>query len=141
MSAYKRIECSLKDKDTLIAALKELGFEPAIHDTPQPLRGYRGDTRTTVAEIIVAKEQLNRQFTGSSNDLGFLYNPESKSYEMVISDYDVACRTNLRVIQAYARVGIQRALEEQGFEVESTPVAAMQQKDRRNIQIVGAKLI
>ena len=141
MSAYKRIECSLTDKETLLKALAELGFEPIQHETPQALRGYRGDTRTQVAEIIVPKEQINRLFTGASNDLGFVYNPETKGYVMVISDFDAACKLNLRVIQAYAKVAIQKALEEQGYEVESTPSAALQNKDRRNIQIVGEKLI
>jgi hypothetical protein len=141
MSAYKRIECSLTDRDTLLKALGELGFEPAIHETPQRLRGYQGDARHNTAEIIVSQEQLNRSFTGASNDLGFLYNPTTKSYEMIVSDFDMSCKVNLRVIQAYAKVAIQKALEDQGFEVESTPTAAIQGRDRRDIQIVGEKLI
>ena len=35
MSAYKKIKCNIVDKDTLIKALKTIGFDPLIHEAPQ----------------------------------------------------------------------------------------------------------
>lgn len=140
MSAYKRIECALKNRETLLKALAELGFEPEVYDTAQKLRGYTGGERSDTAEIVVPRAQLNKVFTGASNDLGFAINLESNNYEMIVSEYDVAYGIGSRVIQAYATVAIQTALEENGFEVESGG-ASLLLKKRQTVQVVGQKLI
>ena len=35
MSAYKKIECNIVDKETLLEALKALGFNPDVCNEPQ----------------------------------------------------------------------------------------------------------
>ena len=45
MSAYKKIQCDIVDKETLLEALKILGFDPSVHEFPMHLTGYLGDQR------------------------------------------------------------------------------------------------
>jgi hypothetical protein len=117
MSAYKTIECDIVDKDILLAALSLLNFKPTIHEEPQHLTGYRGDQRKEIAEIIIPKEQINF-FTGASNDIGFLWNPDTEKYEMIVSDYDKARKMHDRIIQAYVKEAIEKALEKNGYKIK-----------------------
>lgn len=39
MSAYKKIECEIVDKDTLLEALGLLGFSPDVLNEPKSLKG------------------------------------------------------------------------------------------------------
>ena len=73
MSAYKIVKCSIKDKNILIEACKELGLTINVYDEPRPLVGFEGKQREEMAEIIIPKASLNAKFTGASNDLGFTY--------------------------------------------------------------------
>jgi hypothetical protein len=142
MSAYKRIKCNLVDKEALLGALKELGFTPAVYDTPQKLRGYAGDVRMNSAEIIVDRSQLNEAFTGASNDLGFFYDNSQGEYIMVCSDYDRSCEIDQRVKQAYAKVVIEKALKSQGFKVKvEIPNDSLKSKKRTSVNVVGKKLV
>ena len=79
MSAYKKIECDIVDKDTLLEALKLLGFSPDVLNEPKNLTGYRGDERKEVAHIIIPRDQVNK-FTGASNDIGFFWNEAEEKY-------------------------------------------------------------
>lgn len=141
MSAYKRIKCTIQDKDTLIKALAVMGLTAQIHDAPQALRGYSGDLRQNKAEIIVLKEDLNTVFTGASNDLGFTFNNAAQSYDIICSEYDLAHNLPARVKQAYAKVVIEEALENQYFSVNSTPNEQLSQRPRVKVQVVGQKYI
>ena len=117
MSAYKTIECDIKDKDTLIEALKLLGFTPIISETPINLTGYRGDSRDEKAEIIIPKDQINF-FTGASNDIGFLWNDSESKYNFICSEYDKKLKMDNRIIQAYTKVAIEKALAKNGFKIK-----------------------
>jgi hypothetical protein len=117
MSAYKKIECEIVDKDCLLEALKLLGFLPDVFVEPEKLKGYRGDQRNEVANIIISREQVNK-FTGASNDIGFLWNGSENKYDFIVSDYDVAKKMDQRIIQAYVKVAIQKALEKNGFKIK-----------------------
>lgn len=86
MSHYTTIKTKIRDREALLAALADLGFDASkveCHDAPVPLVGFEGDERKDKAHVII-----RRQHVGSaSNDIGFRRN-ESGSYEAIISDFD-----------------------------------------------------
>lgn len=118
MSAYKTIQCSLKDKNILIESLKNIGWEPVCYKASRPLHGFEGDTRPQKAEIVVPKCQIS----ASSNDLGFSYDGQNKEYLMLCSLYDLHSGVGDKVQQSYATTAIKKALEKNKFnlKVEST---------------------
>jgi len=93
MSEYRKSTTNCKDKECLIDALVEMGYKKEhieVHDVPQQLYDYHGkpthyiDRTGDKANIIV-----RRQFVGgAANDLGFKLNPETGTYDAIISDYD-----------------------------------------------------
>ena len=117
MSAYKKIECEIVDKDCLMEALELLGFTPEVFIEPKKLTGYRGDERKETANIIIPRNQVNK-FTGASNDIGFLWNEKNQKYDFICSDYDKAKSMDQRIIQAYVKVAIEKALEKNGFKIK-----------------------
>ena len=117
MSAYKKIECDIVDKESLLEALSLLGFTPDVLVEPKHLTGYRGDERKETANIIISKDQVNK-FTGASNDIGFLWNEKEKKYDFIVSDYDKATLMDQRIIQAYVKVVLEKALKKNGFKIK-----------------------
>mgnify|MGYP003898437307 FL=1 len=117
MSAYKKIECEIVDKDCLLEALSLLGFSPDVFIEPEKLKGYRGDKRNEVANIVISRDQVNK-FTGASNDIGFLWNEKENKYDFIVSDYDVAKKMDQRIIQAYVKIAIEKALAKNGFKIK-----------------------
>ncbi len=140
MSAYKLIKCSIKDKEILLKALTDLGFEPSINETPQPLRGYLNDVRAEMATIIIKKEQINTLYTKASNDLGFNWNEETQQFDMICSEYDEKSNVANIIKQAYTKCVIEEALEKQYFSVESN-IDNLKIKKNIKVQIVGKKYI
>jgi hypothetical protein len=142
MSAYKKIKCNFVNKDSLIKALKTIGLNPITHEIATNLRGYKNDIRNEKAEIIIPKEQLNELFTGLSNDLGFKWNEAENKYEMICSDYDKANKMDERVIQAYAKVVLEEALEEQGYKIKiNIEDSELKNRKQAQINIVARKII
>ena len=117
MSAYKKIECEIVDKDCLLEALSLLGFSPDVFVEPKKLKGYRGDQRNEAANIVISRDQVNK-FTGASNDIGFLWNESENKYDFIVSDYDVAKKMDQRIIQAYVKIAIEKALAKNGFKIK-----------------------
>ena len=117
MSAYKKIECEIVDKDCLLEALSLLGFTPDVLSEPKSLKGYRGDERKEVAHIIISRNQINK-FTGASNDIGFFWNEIEQKYDFICSDYDKAKSMDQRIIQAYVKIAIEKALAKNGFKIK-----------------------
>jgi len=117
MSAYKKIECEIVDKDCLLEALSLLGFSPDVFTEPEKLKGYRGDQRNETANIVISRDQVNK-FTGASNDIGFLWNESENKYDFIVSDYDVAKKMDQRIIQAYVKVALEKALAKNGFKIK-----------------------
>lgn len=117
MSAYKKIECDIVDKESLLEALSLLGFTPNVLVEPKHLTGYRGDERKETANIIISKDQVNK-FTGASNDIGFLWNEKENKYDFIVSDYDKAKLMDQRIIQAYVKVVLEKALKKNGFKIK-----------------------
>lgn len=117
MSAYKIIECNFTDQETLLEALSTLGFIPDVFTEPVNLKGYQGDTRKEVAHIIIPKEQVNK-FTGASNDIGFLWNEKSQKYDFICSNYDKKLQMDVRIIQVYVKLVLEKSLKKQGYKIK-----------------------
>jgi len=117
MSAYKKIECNIVDKETLLEALKALGFNPDVCNEPQNLKGYKGDVRKEVAHVIIPKDQINF-FTGASNDIGFLWNSKTEKYDFICSEYDKKKEMDIRIIQAYVKIVLEKSLLKQGYKIK-----------------------
>jgi hypothetical protein len=117
MSAYKKIECNIVDKETLLEALKALGFNPDVCNEPQNLKGYKGDVRKEVAHVIIPKNQINF-FTGASNDIGFLWNSKTEKYDFICSEYDKKKEMDIRIIQAYVKIVLEKSLLKQGYKIK-----------------------
>ena len=141
MSAYKKIECNIVDKDTLLEALKSLGFKPDVFVEPSNLKGYMGDTRKEVAHIIIPRDQVNF-FTGASNDIGFLWDEENQKYEFICSDYDKKKQMDIRIIQAYVKIVLEKSLEKQGYKIKvNINDDDLLRKNLTDLNIVARKLI
>jgi len=140
MSAYKKIECNIVDKDTLLEALELLGLKTDVFATPRHLFGYRGDQRQETAHIVVSRKELNNKFTGSSNDIGFLWNGEK--FDFIISEYDKKSKVDQRVIQAYVKVALEKALAKQGYKIKvNINNEDLQKRAINELNIVARKLI
>lgn len=84
MSQYHEATCAIKDEDSLVAALKELGFNTVeVHKEAQTLYDYHGKPRPQKANVIVRKDT----FCSSSNDIGFLKNTDG-TYTAIVSQFD-----------------------------------------------------
>jgi len=124
MSAYKLIECEIKDKQSIIAGLLDMGLNLAdieIHDEAVSLQDYVGKNRSQKANIIVRRKVVNKTFsTGMSNDVGF-EKVEGK-YKAHISDYDMSWwkRKEPKFKQIAATESIISAAKKKGYHVQQT---------------------
>ena len=141
MSAYKKIECEIVDKECLLEALSLLGFNPDVLNEPKNLKGYRGDERKEVAHIIIPRDQVNK-FTGASNDIGFFWNEKEQKYDFILSDYDKAKIMDQRIIQAYVKIAIEKALAKNGFKIKvNINDEEFLKRTMSEMEIVARKLI
>ncbi len=141
MSAYKKIECDIVDKDSLLEALELLDLEAEVHENPINLKGYRGDVRNEKAHIVIDKQQVNK-FTGASNDIGFLWNEAENKYEFIVSEYDQRFKMDQRVIQAYVKVVLQKALKKNGFKIKvNIDEDNLKRKIMSDLEITARKII
>jgi hypothetical protein len=131
MSHYTQVDTEFADKDYLIKALIESGFNPdciEVHNIPQSLFGYQDDKRAEKANIIIRKAHVGR----ASNDLGFVKTPDG-TYRAIVSEYDensgglnaLAIESGGynevfmgRLLAKYAIIAAKTELEKQGCEVE-----------------------
>ena len=110
MSHFSTVKTELRDLTSLVGALADLGHEPSQGD--QPVRGYQGQTVT--AQLTVSQS--------NGADIGFRWNPETGSYELVTDlqlwQQPVPIERFLaRLTQRYALRSILATTEEQGFQV------------------------
>jgi len=141
VSAYKKIECDIVDKDSLLEALELLDLEAEVHENPINLKGYRGDVRNEKAHIVIDKQQVNK-FTGASNDIGFLWNEAENKYEFIVSEYDQRFKMDQRVIQAYVKVVLQKALKKNGFKIKvNIDEDNLKRKIMSDLEITARKII
>ena len=82
MSEFHVVELEIEDRDSIVEALKEIGYTPIVHTEAQQLHGYHGDLRVQKAHIIIPKSQISQ----ASNDIGF--EKVGEKYIMHISAFD-----------------------------------------------------
>ena len=110
MSHFSTIQTELRDRDALLGALGDLGYDAS--QQPQAVRGYRGQEVT--ADLAIRQEQ--------GGDIGFRLNPESGCYELV-ADLELwrqpvpVERFLSQLNQRYALRTILVATAEEGFQV------------------------
>jgi hypothetical protein len=110
MSHFSTIKTELRDRQSLLDALADLGHEP--REGSLIVRGYRG--QTVEAQLAVAQ--------ANGADIGFRLNPETGSYELV-TDLDLwnqqvpVERFLAQLNQRYALRSILAATAEEGFQV------------------------
>ncbi|WP_411871462.1 DUF1257 domain-containing protein [Vulcanococcus limneticus] len=110
MSHFSTVKTELRDRGALLDALRDLGHQPS--EGERPVRGYRG--QTVLADLAIASEQ--------GSDLGFRWNAEAGSYELV-TDLDLwkhpvpVERFLAQLTQRYALRSILAASEQEGFQV------------------------
>ena len=110
MSHFSTIKTELRDRQSLLEALEDLGHGP--RQGSLMVRGYRG--QTVEAQLAVAQ--------ANGADIGFRLNPETGSYELV-TDLDLwnqpvpVERFLAHLNQRYALRSILAATAEEGFQV------------------------
>lgn len=113
MSHYTTTDMQVKDMETFIDSLlacwkdangKQLTRENIeVHDKPQNLVGYMGDTRDQKANLIIRKNNVG----GASNDIGFLV--KDGVCTAFISEYDSSKYSNKwrkSVMQTYSQATV-----------------------------------
>lgn len=108
MSHFSQIKTQIRDLSSLQTALTDLGI--SWKSGPQPVRGYRGQTRT--AEVVIEQ--------GNGYDIGFSRNQEQ--YELVADlqywQQPLSVEGFLKqVTQRYAYNTILKETTQQGFQV------------------------
>ena len=110
MSHFSTVKTELRDRESLLAALRDLGQEPSSGE--QPVRGYRGQTVT--ADLCCPQSE--------GGDIGFRWNSAEQRYELV-TDLDLWKQTVpverflAQLTQRYALQSILRSSAEEGYQV------------------------
>jgi hypothetical protein len=83
MSKYMTFTgAAFKDRECLLNALSECGYETVEEGESLSLYGYQGDRREVTVQIVVRRKYIG----AASNDLGF--QKTDAGYVPVISEYD-----------------------------------------------------
>ena len=110
MSHFSTVKTELRDRESLLAALRDLGQEPSAGE--QPVRGYRGQTVT--ADLCCPQSE--------GGDIGFRWHSAEQHYELV-TDLDLwkqsvpVERFLAQLTQRYALQSILRSSAEEGYQV------------------------
>ena len=110
MSHFSTVKTELRDRESLLAALRDLGQEPSAGE--RPVRGYRGQTVT--ADLCCPQSE--------GGDIGFRWNSAEQHYELV-TDLDLwkqsvpVERFLAQLTQRYALQSILRSSAEEGYQV------------------------
>lgn len=117
MSHFTCIKTQLKNRDSLIQALADVGFKYVeVHEQAQHLYGYQGDVREQTAEVIIRRQHIG----AASNDIGFKQQDDGQ-FEAIISEYDCTKYSQEWLNNLTQRYGYHTLLAtapEQGFTVE-----------------------
>ena len=123
MSHFTSIKTQIKQVESLVEALADLGFKVVeVHETAQHLFGFRGDVRSQTAEVIIRRQQVG----AASNDIGFKRQPDG-TFEAIISDYDRQVYSQQwlnHLTQRYGYHALKATVPQQGFTVEEEEVLA-----------------
>lgn len=125
MSAYVEVETVFKDLESLLEALKAVDNRTGmkwtdkdieVHETPQPLYGYKGDRRKDSAEVIIRRGRVGQ----SSNDIGFKKNADG-TYGAIISEFDsgyYSAEWRQKVNVQYGVANVTKAAKKQGYRMK-----------------------
>jgi hypothetical protein len=121
MSHFTCIKTQIKNVDSLLKALSDLGFNKVeTHQTAQHLYGWQGDVREQTAEVII-----RRKYVGdSSNDIGFK-RQEDGQFEALVSEYDrhrYSQQWLNNLTQRYAYHTLMATAPAEGFTIEEEEV-------------------
>ena len=126
MSKFKVIQTEYTNAKSLKKALDDLGIKyTESFDLKNPnlkMRGFRGDVRAERASILISKGWVDSNWSrGSSNDLGFAWDKNTKTFRAIISEYDQGVSgvthgmTQLK--QSYAKHEVIRSAKIKGYHV------------------------
>jgi hypothetical protein len=121
MSHFTRVRTTLRDRDTLAAALRATGYPVVeVHDNPQLLHGW--GSQTARAEVVVRRAHVPG---GSAmGDFGFARQPDGL-FTVVIDSMDE--RRNgpgwlPKLTQAYGHAAALKYAQEHGYDVVTDEV-------------------
>jgi hypothetical protein len=124
MSKYKVIATEITNKKHLLDAIADQKIVCVFTDkraNDLPLYGYQGDERPERVNIAIRQVDVNRFSGGSSNDIGFSWDPETKSYQAVVSDYDQSNTGSAQLLrkiqQRYAYHAVVSKARKKGYNV------------------------
>lgn len=121
MSHYTEVMTEFTDRDCLVKALQALGYPVEIHEGEgEHLYGYMGKRRAQKANVIVRRKHIN----ASSNDYGWRWDPKSKRFILVESEYDVSAK-HLKVKEVkkkYAELKLVKEAGRRGFRITKRTV-------------------
>jgi hypothetical protein len=128
LSEYRSNTTKFTDKDCLIEALIAAGYtreQIEVHDEAVQLYDFYGQATRYIdktgdkANIIIRRNHIGY---GAANDLGFKFNPATKTYDAIVSAYDSSThhwgaesQRMKTTEQTYADVKIKKTLAKQGF--------------------------
>lgn len=118
MSAFRKVTTQLTSIEHLTRALRSLGFEPTVHEVPQPMYIYWSGHETYNAHVIVPAEQLRKKFGGTTtwSDMGWIQNPDG-TLQLVQNDMDQHSTTQMLhdAHMEYQKSYYTSVLQEQGY--------------------------
>jgi len=123
LSEYRKSTTNCKDRECLIDALIEMGYKREhieIHEEAQQLFDFQNrpthytDRNGDKANVIVRRQHVG----GAANDLGFKLNPETGTYDAIISAYDSSKHNPkwlARLKTNYSEKNLIKTAKKQGF--------------------------
>ncbi|MBY0371271.1 DUF1257 domain-containing protein [bacterium] len=114
MSHFTQVKTRLRDRNTLIAALKKLGHTVVEGADGQVVRGFMGDTQSAEFKIL----------TETHYDIGFARDGQGNYF--LVGDWELLPKVSgvnpdellVEVKREYAREAILQTAERQGYQVE-----------------------
>lgn len=116
MSSVHNYPTTMKDRDCIIAAVKQLGYTPTVlaERESKMLRSYSGGTIGIKAEMFIPKEQIN----WASNDIGFVRRADNQ-FDVVASKYGELSELGpdfvVKLKQAYAEQTTMKLYRNHGY--------------------------
>lgn len=103
MSHFSTVRTKLTSLECLVQALEDLKLQPQVHETPQPLTGYYGDSQSQSAEIVIPGHTMKARA-----DIGFKWNSTDNAYRVIHDEYETAPKFgdnffSHQLTQAYGR--------------------------------------
>jgi hypothetical protein len=121
MSHFTRVRTTLRDRDTLAAALRAAGYPTVeVHDGPQRLHGW--GAQSAAAEVIVRRANIPGGH--AIGDFGFARQQDG-SFAVVIDSMDAHRNGPAwlpRLTQAYGHAAALKYAEDHGYDVVTDEV-------------------